>query len=470
MKGFVAPRFGTRRQAKRYTFGDEVAEVAWLLGVELMPHQRHILDVGLEWRRRPETPYRSQILASLPRQNGKTLLVGALAIWRAHKWPDQSIALVAQTRGAAAERLSSWATLLQRAGWDVTNRRAIGSESLTFPNGSQIKVYAPADSALHGATNHMVLLDEMRFLGDEILAAAEPTMTTVPTSQLWVISTRGDESAETMNRMVDHGRDSVTDAKSPMAYFEWSADVDAGDDPFNPEHWERWMPAIDRTVDRKKLEAQLQAPGMTSGKWLREYGNLLTATSEAWIDPGLWGDTLDRTAVPQRPLVLGFDVNLTPSGASLGVAHPHNNSWHIDLHSYEPGESVMWLVPRIRDAIQRLKPVAVVAAGGGPVRGIVAEVKALCESSGIQFRSATTGDLAAASGLMWDSLRTGDLTHGDAPALHDAAMKVQSRSSGDAQRFDRRSRVDVSPLYATSLAYLVGREFADQRTMFIRSA
>ena len=68
------PRYSTARRVSRATYGPRVAETARLLGLELMPWQQHVADVALEVD--PATgllAYREVVL-TVPRQAGKTIL------------------------------------------------------------------------------------------------------------------------------------------------------------------------------------------------------------------------------------------------------------------------------------------------------------------------------------------------------------------------------------------------------------
>src|SRR5213078_2636771 len=77
------PRFVTPRSSQRPSLGPRVAEVSKLLGQELMPWQRDVLDTALEVD--PKTGlliYREAVL-TVPRQSGKTWLLLCLMVHRA---------------------------------------------------------------------------------------------------------------------------------------------------------------------------------------------------------------------------------------------------------------------------------------------------------------------------------------------------------------------------------------------------
>jgi hypothetical protein len=65
------PRYATPR-TDRETLGSEAAAIAEQLGLPLMPHQRLVVDVGLELRPGTRIPAYGLVIVSWPRQCGKT--------------------------------------------------------------------------------------------------------------------------------------------------------------------------------------------------------------------------------------------------------------------------------------------------------------------------------------------------------------------------------------------------------------
>ena len=460
------PRFQTRRNKRRKSLDADVAATAELLGFDLMPWQRDVLGPAMEWRR-DGRPFHKTVIASTPRQNGKTVLVASVAVHRALSWPDQHIVFLAQTRGAASARLFDVAQTLQRAEVPgVKWFRGIGNEHIEFDNGSRIDVESPNIHGGHGASYDLILLDESFSLEDHVLQGLLPTQTALRSSQLWVISTMGDEDSEVWNRYVDLGRDSVSKATSIVAYTEYAADLDAGDDVFNEDHWHRWMPALGITIEAANIRPSLEA--MSPGEAMRAYGNVVTATdSDLW--PAEWVErAFDAYAErPDSGVVFGFDVNFDPQGASIFAAFPTEKGWHVELVQRRPGADVLW----IRDELERLvvkhRPSAVCTAGGGPARAIADQVKALCERYVIPFRQLAVNDLAASHALFSDTLRTEKLTHDGSEALLEAMRRVRVKEAADQWRFDRKTtRVDSSPLFAAAAALMAAQEYASRKTEY----
>jgi hypothetical protein len=463
----AAPLYATKPHGRRRSFVDEVAEVAVELGTPFMPWQRRILEPALEFRVRERTPYyREAVVVTVPRQQGKTSLARAVMTWWARKWPGSHIVYSAQSRSEAAKRLIEYGEVLRSVDPAVKLTRGIGNERLRFPNGSHVEVIAPTETAGHGASTDLVMLDEAWTATVDLLQGLVPARAARPASMLWFLSTQGTEDSEILNTLCDKGRA----GDSPeMAYFEWAADPDRGDDIHDPTHWPRWMPALGLTVSEASVK---DAYGLLpAGEFMRAFGNRTTSVADELMPAEWWSQTFDPYKVPTSPasVTFAFDVNLAPSGAAIASAFPYpdplggEDLWHIDIAAYEPGESTLWIPPQLSKLL-REKPLAIGTSAGSPARAVLPPIREQAETLVIPLRELTMQDLGAASGLFLDAIRDRRLTHGASVALDQAVEKARTKLTGDLWRLDRRaSRVDVSPLMAAMVALYVGQEAAAKR-------
>ena len=457
------PLFATKRVRSRRSFADEVVEMAAALGWELMPWQVEVLESGLEVRSTGRF-YHHDVVVTVPRQQGKSVLVACVAAWWALKWPGSNIMFLAQTRTAASSRLQGLAVALRAAGVEgVKWYRGVGNEQVRFENGSRILVESPNIHGSHGESFDLVVLDEAWSYEEHVLQGVLPTQTARPNSQLWLISTQGTEDSEVWNRYVVRGRESVSDRGSLLAYTEYAADVAGGDDVLLEEHWARWMPALGFTVEVENMRSAFES--MLAPEFRRGYGNVMTATEAELFPAGWWSDTYDPYVKVSGDLVLAFDVNYQPAGGAVVAVFPTDDEGvHVDVLAYESGGDLGWLEAEMKAAVDRYRPVAVACAGGSPVRAVAQVVEAYCEQRAIPFRSLSGQDLGAAAGLLYDGVRARSFSHGDSVALDAAAKRAVVKRSADLWRFDREAmRVDVSALVAASVGVFVAAEFAAKR-------
>ena len=264
-----AARYATP-QTGRVNLAGAVARVAAVLGTELMPWQREVLEVGTELED-SRLVYR-QVTVVVPRQSGKTSLAFAVMVAYALARPRTSIVFAAQTRLDARQRmLDDWVPAIRASPFAtlVTPCRGFGSEALMFTNGSRIGLTSTTRVGTHGQTLDLAVADEAWAQTDDRLEAAiRPTMITRPDPQWWLISTAGDETSAWLRPKVEAGRLAAQmGATTAAAYFEWSAPD--GADPGDPATWRAAMPALGHTVDEAAVAADLEL--MPRAEFCRAY-------------------------------------------------------------------------------------------------------------------------------------------------------------------------------------------------------
>lgn len=263
-------------------------QTAARLGTGFMPWQELVADTALE-HDDGRLAYRD-VVVTVPRQSGKTTLLLAAVVHRMLAAPGQRVAYGAQTRLAARGKLfdTLW-PMLRRSPLGGLFRlvRGMGAESLRCSNGSILTLLSAEESAGHGETLDLVVLDECWALTAAVEQAVRPALVTRPNGQLWSLSTAGTERSAWWRSKVEAGRLAVTSGlDSGVAYFEWSA-AD-GVDVSDPEAWWSFMPALGHTIDEDVVAADLAA--MAPAEWRRAYAN-------QWPDESQEGwQTIDRDA------------------------------------------------------------------------------------------------------------------------------------------------------------------------------
>lgn len=251
------------------------------LGFSLLPWQRLALSVALE--RAGGRPAYRDVLVSVPRQSGKSSLAFSLIIWRLLSEPDQLVLYSAQNRVAARRKLlHTWWPRLART--ELADRfklfRGFGNESLSADNGSRLELLSATESAGHGETTHLVLVDEAWVHVDATVEqSVRPTMATCPDAQLWAMSTAGTARSLWWRGKLDTARAAAElGTTSGQCLLEWAAAPD--DDPTDEAVWWRTMPALGRLVEAATLKADLD--NMAVAEFKRAYLNL-------WPDESLEG-------------------------------------------------------------------------------------------------------------------------------------------------------------------------------------
>ena len=275
------PRWATPRTRRR-TLAPQVADVARQLGLPLLPWQRQVLSVALE--RAGRRPAYRDCLVSVPRQSGKSSLALALIIWRLLSEPDQLVLYSAQNRVAARRKLlHTWHPRILRS--PLAGRfslfRGFGNEMLSADNGSRLELLSATESAGHGESCDLVVIDEAWVHQDAAVEqSVRPTMSTRGDAQLWVLSTAGTPRSVWWRGKLDTGRTSADlGITSGACLLEWAAAPD--DDPTDEATWWATMPALGRLSDVATIRADLA--NMAVHEFKRGYLNLWSdEAAEGW--------------------------------------------------------------------------------------------------------------------------------------------------------------------------------------------
>ena len=449
--------------------GAEVSRIARLLGGFLQPWQRMVINRATQYmpvenaQGRLVRGYKySKVLISVPRQSGKTHLIlpkqlhslmirpSSRSLYTAQTGADARIQMLAMMKRVAQSNLAEL----------TTPRRANGSEGITLnENGSDLARFSPTFSAIHGDHPHLVVLDEVwkhsKDLGDALLGAIEPSQITIKEeSQIWMISTKGTAKSEFMNGIIDDG---LKGADPALLYIEFSMPEDL--DPYAPETWWQFHPALGNTITE---DALISSMGLPYGEWMRAYMNIVVSSDNPLIP------IEDFDHLEAEPLAVP-DLNtctISYEAGALGECGAIAASW-IDLDGtpcvrilrQAPGTA--WLAPYLAAMSRRYPGAAFVADDGGPTRAVTDALNARDDFApfSLEMLSMTERTVADANFLR-TILETKNLKHDGSQPLRDAIGNVATREYNGTQRFDRdRSPAPIAALIAASVA-LYGAQHA----------
>lgn len=455
---FCEPRYATRRRPERKTFGGRVARVAETLGTPLMGWQRQVADVGLEMvedERGLLVPAYREIIVTVMRQQGKTVCVLCFELDRLLMWGiPQRVAYTAQTGLDARKKvLEDQLPMIERSplGAAVKNvRRAQGSEGIDFQGGSQLDVLASTESAGHGRTLDLGVIDEaFKDIDDRREGAMLPAMVTRADAQLLVVSTMGTDASAYLNRKCTAGRDVALSGRddAEIAYFEWSADPEADID--DPATWRACMPAFGITITERAVRHARET--MTEGEFRRAYLNLRTAADERVIPADVWSRVASDVS-PDGSIVVSIDCNPERTQGSIAVADLEGR---CELIEHESGTA--WLVKQAVDKAKRWNaPVAYDPTGPAGVFGDD------ISSYGVKTIPVSGRDMAHACSLLFDAVIDARIQVRPHGSLNAAVAAAQQRIAGDSWVWGRRgTKTDLSPLVALTLAYYGSQRSVD---------
>ncbi len=442
------PRWATSRRPERKTFGPRIAAFAAKFGQPFMPWQAQVANVGMEVREDGRLAYR-KIVVSVPRQCGKTTMLLAWELDRALSWGQrQRIIYSAQTGKDGKEKLlEDQVPILEGSPFKAAIQQVLktnGSEGVLFRGGSRISIVGSSDSAGHGKTIGLGVIDEAFSDADNAREQALlPAMRTVKNSQLVVASTMGTDTALYLNAIVDGGRliAEANDPASRTAYFEWSAPDDA--DIEDPATWWECTPALGYTVEEETIAAELETARSENkiGEFRRASLNQRTSSSERVIPAHIWDKVIGQTA-PEGRLVFAVDATPDRARASIAVA---DKNMRCELVWNEAQNPIAKCVELARNygATIALDP----ASPAGAYQEDL-------ERQGVKIIPVTGRDMAKACGFFYDSVISADVSvYQHHPALESAVAAATKRVTGDTWTWARKhTSADISPLVAVTEA------------------
>jgi len=428
---FPAPRFGTPRNPANVSYGPRLAHVAALIGLPLLPWQKHVAMVALEQRtediaatkaaravaygeylkakaardfeaaasavsrlQRCRVPWVYPLVVILvPRQSGKTVLMRAANVDRALAEPGTRCLMTAQLGKYATSR---WRDVVDACEHNptlastATIRRAQGSELLTFPNTSTIAPFPPSKTSGHGDSVPMVSIDEAwafdAVKGAALDAAVRGAQLTRADRQSWIVSAAGTAESEYLLELRERGRRDYANPHAGMAFWEWSLpdDTDLTDPAAADYH-----PAIGHLYSRARWDEERR--DLPPGVFARNMANQWTKSLETIIPLDVWETCAVEDLERPEQLAVGFDVAYDRSEAAI-VAAWRNNHGAACFKVIQSGPGTHWLQTLIPQLAKSGAPIG--ADNAGPVKSVLDDL----EAAGIEIERLGPNDFGTATG------------------------------------------------------------------------
>jgi phage terminase large subunit-like protein len=428
-----------------------------------MPWQRLVMERGGEVDSDGLLWYRELVIV-VPRQSGKTTLIVPWGTHRVMAWPERQVVLyTAQSRIKAREKWledqvyliqkSPFRKLMQpnRAG-KLEPNLAHGEEHMKFITGSKWGIDAPTETAGHGSTLDLGIIDEAFSQVDaRVEQGMSPAMITRADSQKLVISTAGKSKKRSsfLWSKVEAGRNRVAAGlDSRTLYVEFSAPDDS--DWLDPLTWAQAMPALGHTVTEDKVKAEADSLGEMEFRraYLNQWRDELTGDWK--IPESFWNERADveSSIDPGSPPVWSLDISPERSHASISVAGLRADGLiHLEVIESKPGMN--WTVDRLAQ---------LVADHGGTVYVDHVTVGALVpdlQAAGLEPVLMATADVKVSAAALFDAVvSTGTVRHLDQWELTEALAGAATRKIGDGWAWSRGpSMNDITALVAVTNAF-----------------
>jgi len=387
---------------------------------------------------------------SVPRQVGKTYLIsaivfalcllrpGLLVIWSAHH---------SRTHNETFLSMQAFCDRLKVKPYIDKVYTGSGDEEVRFKNGSRILFGARERGFGRGIPGVDIIIDdEAQIMSDKALDAQLATMNTSEFGLAIFVGTppRPDDPSEAFTRMRTEAWDgTMRDA----VWIELGADKNA-----NPSDRKQWAKANPSYPQRTPVESILRLKGkLTPESFLREgLGVWDDDGPQSVISQSVWSQLAVDRAESQITSRVVFAVDASPDRrhASIAVAGTTADG-HLQVELVADGDGLGWVASMVTELALRWDPMAVMLDKASAA----ASLQATLESEGIEPVMTTSTEMAQACGGFYDDVEAGVLAHLGDPGLNAALSHAETRQLEGAWAWKRRSKDQITPLVAVTLAH-----------------
>ena len=382
------------------------------------------------------------VVMSIPRQVGKTFLIGSIVFALCLLFPGTTVLWTAHRLRTANETFSKMQAFGRRKKVKPHIAKIVlgsGDEEIVFHNGSRILFGARERGFGRGFDDVDVeVFDEAQILTENAVDDMVPATNTAKNPLLIFIGTPPKPSDP--SAVFSAKRDAALSGVDPdTAYIEFSAD--RGCDPEDRGEWVKANPSYPvRTSDAAMLRMK---KNLSLESFVREGLGVWDAPTVSQVfGPGVWAAVSPvDVAQPRHGVVFAVAVNPEQSAASLAIAGSGGVCGLVDRRN-----GVGWVVDEAA-RVAKASGAPVVVAGNGPAGSLVVDL----ERAGVQVVSVTAGDLRSACGWFYTAVLERQVVVERHIDLDAAVAGATKRVSGDGWVWDRRAG-DVSALEALTLA------------------
>ena len=468
--------------ARHIVIPDGIVTTAWprvvdqcaKMGVEFDGWQHGVGSIALG--KRANGKYAATvggIVLSIPRQVGKTFLVGMILIALCIIFPGFTALWTAHRTKTATKAFGSFQAMVRRKRiWPhvLSIRTTNGEQEIRFRNGSVIMFGAREQGFGRGFDEvDAEVFDEAQILTEKALEDMVPAANQSrheAGALLFFIGTPprpidpGDEFSNRRDKALSGGDPNgrVRSTGGDMVFVEFSAD--RGADPDDHGQWEIANPSY---PDRTPLESMLRmrANLTDDASFLREALGVWDPKHLGGVIPReSWDMALDETSMAVDRYALGIEVGPDQSQTSVLLAGQRpDGRWHVELDEQRSGAA--WMPPCV-DALVAANPQirAVVGDVGGPLAAFVekdARGRYILKGTRVVVTAPTVKELGSACSNLLAGVVTGTVAHIGQPQLTAAVAVAGKRPLGDSGlwAFSRKTATsDITPVQGAALALL----------------
>jgi len=393
------------------------------------------------------------VVMSIPRQVGKTFLVGAIAFAMCLRTPGTKVIWTAHhsnTADETFESMSAMARMSKIAPHIRGIRSTNGQQRVVFSNGSRIEFGARERGFGRGKQRvSMLILDEAQIMSESALENMVPALNRGKNPLMFMMGTPPREVDP--SEVFTNKRARAIEGKSTDTFYvELSADPKADAD--DREQWAIANPSYPHFTPEESMLRMRE--NFDDEGFLREaLGIWDPVGSDRVIDEASWDNQGDAASMAVERLTISIEVPPGRRTAAVGFAGRRaDGRWHVELDEERGG--VDWAIPWVVARAEKNRLHAVVV---DEMSGLVEKRKGRNYLIGtdvlVTLAAAEGRDMAIGCAKYYDGIMDGSVFHTNQPQVNVALSVATKRPLAGAWAWNRRNPTsNISPVVAETLA------------------
>lgn len=410
--------------------GMDAEQLLRVVGLSLDPWQRDVLDdwMGRDAAGRWAAP---SCGGSVPRQNGKTLLLQGRATAGMILF-NENVIYTSHLQKTSTETFNEMRDLfdtpkLKPYVKDIKN--ALGREEIILKTGAKIKFLARTRNGGRGQHGDLLIFDEAQELDETAQGSFLPAISASLNPQtIYVGTPPGPDVTGTVFRELR--RRALAQESRRTAWFEFS--VPEIGDVQDKRRWAAANPALGRRIQLSTIEgeAEQMEPDTFARERLGWWSPAPAEQIEHAIDVTAWDKCASDEPKPEGKTAYGVKFAADGSAVCLcGAVLPKNGPARISMIEMQPGgRGLAWLADWLNARYSKASCVVIDGRGGADV--LVDRIRDAWRVKNAVIRPAAR-DVVAAAGLLINTVNEEGLTwYRPQQALRESAVTATKRPIG----------------------------------------
>ncbi|MFD8117084.1 terminase [Streptomyces microflavus] len=348
--------------------------------------------------------------------------------------------------------------------------RSHGEEGIELKSGQRLRFRTRTKGGGRGFTGDCLILDEAMILDSGQVGALMPTLSARPNPQLWYTGSAGDKDSTQLGRVRSRA---MKHSDHRLFYAEWSIDACTDfclatctdhDEPTAIESYARANPGLGIRISVEHVQSEQRSMDPeTFGRERLGVGDWpVDGAQWAVIGEDTWTAREDENSIMLEGageiLTLAVDTSPNRAFSTIGACGKNpDDMLHVEITGYDTYDNrpgTQWVVPRVIELWNALKPDAVVIDKVSQAGAFIAEL----EEADVKVVSPNTYEYAQSCGEFYSGIvprkgETPSIVHIGQVPLTNAVAGADKRDLADKWAWDKKnSSSDISPLVAVTLA------------------